>query len=246
MAIHSASKGRTCRACRVTGGTPTGAWWPRAVIRDSLGGRLRAEARVPMDLSIATVEKRLLSDAVDADVTVDSLRLEALSITVAGMSRVRGALAGKVVIGGTTDRPVGTGTIELSNFSLRADDLGIEPNQGRAVLRAAADSLILESFRITSGRARDTLGAKGVLRYALNEPVTIDAQFTANTAVLARQHDGTDLVLSGALDVKGPLITAGGVRITVRAQRHAGDRSAGCQHGAGPHLGDRAPVSGAE
>ena len=87
-----------------------------ALIRDTLGGRLLAEARVPMDLSIATVDQRLLSDAVDADVTVDSLRLDALGITVAGVSRVRGSVAGRVAIGGTIDRPVGTGshrTLEL-------------------------------------------------------------------------------------------------------------------------------------
>ncbi len=190
--------------------TSTGAYADRrmvakASILDSVGGSLRAEARVPMDLSIATVEKRLLSDAVDADVIADSLRLESLDITLAGIDRVRGALNGHIVVTGTMDRPVGTGTIELSGFGARAREYGIEPIEGRAVVRAAQDSLILESFRLRSGRVGDTIGVRGVLRYALNEPTTVDARVTASNAILVRQRDGTDLVVTGALDVKGPL-----------------------------------------
>ena len=176
-----------------------------ASIGDSAGGRLRAEARIPIDLSIARVEKRLLSDAVDADITADSLQLSTLGIVVAGVSRVRGALDGRVAVTGTMDRPVGTGSMVLSKFSARVDDLGIEPSGGRAVLRAAQDSLILESFRIVSGRATDTIGVRGAMRYALNEPVTISVQAFASNAILAHRRDGTDLVLSGALDARGPL-----------------------------------------
>ncbi|MBL0173072.1 MAG: translocation/assembly module TamB [Gemmatimonadaceae bacterium] len=177
----------------------------QATITDSAGGRINAEARVPMDLSIATVEKRLLSDAVDADIQADSLRLDALKISVAGVSRVRGVLDGHVALTGTMDRPIGTGTMILSDFSARVDELGIEPNEGRAVVRAAQDSLILESFRMVSGRTSDTVGVRGAMRYALNEPVTISAQIAASNLVLARRRDGTEMVVSGALDARGPL-----------------------------------------
>jgi len=176
-----------------------------ASIVDSTGGSLRAEARVPVDLSIATVEKRLLSETVDADIIADSLRLESLAITVAGVDRVRGAVNGHIVVTGTMDRPVGTGTMELSGFGARAREYGIEPFEGRAVVRAAEDSLILESFRVRSGRASDTIGVRGALRYALNEPATVDATINSNNAILVRQRDGTDLVVNGTLNVKGEL-----------------------------------------
>lgn len=191
----------------------------QATISDSVGGRVNAEARLPMDLSIGPVAKRLLSDAVDADVTADSLRLDALGITVAGISRVRGVLNGHVALTGTMDHPVGTGTLMLSKFSAFASELGIEPNEGRAVIRAAQDSLILESFRMVSGRASDTVGVRGALRYALNEPVTIDAHVTANNLILARRRDGTALVLSGALNARGPLRrpSVGGTLLVPRA-----------------------------
>ncbi len=177
----------------------------RLSVVDSVGGSMRAEARVPVDLTIGTVEKRLLSEAVDADITADSLHLESLGVTVAGVDRVRGSVAGHIAITGTMERPVGTGTIVLDQFAARSRAYGIEPVDGHAVIRAAQDSLILESFRLRSGRANDTLGVRGVLRYALNEPTTVDAVVTASNAVLARQRDGTDLVLTGTVNVKGPL-----------------------------------------
>lgn len=177
----------------------------QATIVDTLGGRLHAEARVPVDLTIGTVEKRLLSDSVDIDVAADSLRLEALRATIPGVTRVRGAVQGAVMIHGTVDHPVATGTMELSKFSVLADQLGIEPYEGHALLRAAQDSLILESFRVRSGRASDTLSATGALRFARNEPTTIRGTVNSNTAILARMRDGTEVVLSGQLDVSGLL-----------------------------------------
>lgn len=176
-----------------------------ALVKDSLGGSLRGEARVPIDLSIATVEKRLLSDRVDADVTADSLRLEALGITVAGVSRIRGALEGRVTLSGPMDRPIANGSMTLSNFSAFAKDLGIEPYEGRAQIRAAQDSLILESFRVRSGGVSDTVGVHGVLRFARDEPFKIDAFVTANNAILSRQHNGNELVLGGNVEIHGEL-----------------------------------------
>ena len=177
-----------------------------AVVTDSLKGSLRAEARVPVDLSIAKVEKRLLSDRVDADVTADSLRLDALGVTVAGVSRIRGIATGRVTVSGPMDRPVATGTMTLDNFSAFLEQLGIAPYEGRAFIRAAQDSLILESFRIRSGRASDTLSVRGALRFAKGEPIRMVAQVTANTVILAQQKDGTELVLSGALAASGTLL----------------------------------------
>lgn len=176
-----------------------------ATIADSTRGTLRAEARIPIDLSIGAVDKRLLSENLDADITADSLRLDALGITVAGANRLRGVLAGRLAITGTIDRPVATGRMTLEQFAAFIPALGIEPIEGRAVIRAAADSLILESFRARSGRATDTLSARGVLRFAVNQPLTIDGHVFANTVLLAQQRDGTELTVSGELAAVGPL-----------------------------------------
>ncbi len=177
----------------------------RATIRDTLGGSVNAEARVPIDLALRSMEKRTLSDAVDAELVSDSLRLQALGLVVDGVSDARGVVSGRLAIGGTMDRPVATGTMTLDQFSARVAQLGIAPSEGRMVLRAAQDSLILETLRLRSGAAGDTLGARGGMRFAVNEPATVQLAIAANNVALARQSDGTVLDLSGNVDVRGPL-----------------------------------------
>ena len=49
-----------------------------AVLADSIKSRLRMEARVPINLALQSVDKRLLSSNLDAELVADSLRLETL------------------------------------------------------------------------------------------------------------------------------------------------------------------------
>ena len=178
----------------------------RAEMRDTLGGRIRAEGRLPMDLTIATVEKRLLADGVQGEVMADSLRLQALPLSLAGVSRVRGLLAGRLEIGGTFERPSARGVVELTDAGARVNEYGIEPTDGRLRLRANADSLVLESFRLRSGRTGDTVGAEGVLRFAAGEtPASVDLRVTARDFIVSRQRDGTDLDVGGAVRLAGAL-----------------------------------------
>lgn len=178
----------------------------RAEVQDTLGGRLRAEGLVPVDLTIASVEKRLLGDGVQGEVVADSLRLDALPLRVDGVSRVRGLLTGRLDLGGTFERPTARGLVALANAGARIDELGIEPTDGRLALRANADSLVLESFRLRSGAAGDTIGASGVLRFAAGDtPASVDLRITARDFVASRQRDGTDLDIGGAIRVAGAL-----------------------------------------
>jgi len=176
-----------------------------AVLADSLGGALRAEARVPVDLAIASVEKRLLSDQVDAQITADSLRLDGLPLTIDGVQRLRGRVSGQLALSGNMDRPVARGSMTADGVAAFFRDLNIEPADGRIVLRAAEDSLILETLRIRSGASRDTIGASGALHFHPGEPSTVALKVSANNALLSRQRDGTDLDLSGNVTLVGPL-----------------------------------------
>lgn len=176
-----------------------------AVLRDSLGGAVRAQGQLPMDLRLAAVDKRLLSDVITGEVVADSLRLQALPLQVEGMSRLRGVLTGRLGLSGTVDRPVADGTMQLDGVSASLDALGVAPSDGRIVLRARADSLVLESLRIRSGGVSDTLGAQGVLRFAANEPMRVQVDVTANNFAAARQRDGTELTIGGRMNVRGEL-----------------------------------------
>jgi translocation and assembly module TamB len=177
----------------------------RAEMKDSAGGTLRAEGRLPMDLTIGTVEKRLLSDVVEGEVVADSLRLQALPLSFAGIRRPRGVLSGRLSVGGTVDRPVAQGTMRLDGASAYFEDLGIEPVDGRLVLRAQADSLVLESLALRSGGVGDTLSARGVLHFPSGTPATVDLFVAANNFEASRQRDGTDLDISGRMEMHGPL-----------------------------------------
>jgi translocation and assembly module TamB len=176
-----------------------------AVLRDSAGGQLRAQGRLPMDLTIGAVEKRLLSDVVEGEVVADSLRLEALSLAITGVDRARGVLTGRLGLSGTVDRPVADGVMRLDHVSATVSALGIAPSEGVLVLRAQADSLVLESLRLRSGAPQDTLGARGVLRFASQQPMQVDFTLNANNFEASRQRDGTDLDIGGRLDVHGAL-----------------------------------------
>jgi translocation and assembly module TamB len=178
----------------------------RAEVRDALGGRLRAEGRLPVDLTFATVEKRLLADGVEGEIIADSLRLQGLPLSIEGVSRLRGLLTGRLEIGGTFERPTARGSVVLADAGARVLEYGIEPTDGRLRLRANADSLVLESFRIRSGGTGDTVGAAGVLRFASGEtPASVDLRVTARDFVVSRQRDGTDLDVGGAVRLAGPL-----------------------------------------
>jgi len=176
------------------------------VLEDSVKSRLRFEARVPIDLSLQTVEKRLLSDGLDAEIVADTLQLAGLPIAINGVSSLRGTLSGKIEMSGTFDRPIATGRMSLDNFGASADILGIAPTEGQMVLVAAQDQLTVERFRFRSGaRGSDTVSISGVLSFPADKPMTIDAKLVANNAALARMQDGTDLDLSGTITATGAL-----------------------------------------
>ncbi len=177
----------------------------RAELDDTTHGTLRADVRLPIDLSLRVVEKRLLSEIVDAEIIADSLRLDLLPLSANGVDRVRGVLNGRLALTGTIDRPVATGTMTLDRFSANIADLGITPTEGRVVVRAVQDSLILESLRFRSGGPSDTVIARGAMRFASGQSATMRLTASANNLSVARQRDGTDLNIGGTIQLVGPL-----------------------------------------
>ena len=177
-----------------------------AVLADSARSSLRAEARVPIDLALRTVEKRLLSDNLDAEIVADSLLLAKLPNLVQGVTKLQGVLNGKLAVTGTADHPIGTGKLTLENFGASIDALGITPVEGLIVVTAQEDQLTVEKARFRSGdRAADTVAITGVLKFPVGKAATVDAALFANNAVMAKQSDGTDVVLSGNISANGPL-----------------------------------------
>jgi len=177
-----------------------------ALVRDTLGGALRLEGTFPMDLRLASVEKRLLSDVVDGRLVADSLQLGALALRLDGVRDLRGSLSGELALGGTFDAPSARGTMRLADAAASLEALGITALDGAALLRAAGDSLILESVRARSGSPRDTVAVVGSLRFPPKDSALVDVRITASNFVASRQRDGTDLDISGDVQVRGKLL----------------------------------------
>lgn len=177
-----------------------------ALVRDTLGGTLRVDGTLPMDLRLVSVEKRLLSDVVDGRLVADSLQLGALALRLDGVRGLRGALNGELALGGTFDAPSARGTLRLTGGAATLDALGITPQDGDAVLRAAGDSLIIETLRVRSGGPRDTVGVVGSLRFPPKDSALVDLRITASNFAASRQRDGTDLDLSADARVRGKLL----------------------------------------
>ena len=179
----------------------------RAMLADTLGGSLFAEARVPIDLRFRATERRLLSDSVDADITATQLALGGLGVSYTTVKDIRGVLDGRLQLGGTIDRPFARGEMAVDGLGAHFVNLGIAPADGRMLLRAVEDSLILEQFRIRSGgRAGDTLSARGAMRIAFDEPATMQMSLFANNFIAARQRDGTDVDVSANLTASGRVL----------------------------------------
>ena len=177
----------------------------RAELADTTHGTLRADVRLPIDLSLRAVDQRLLSEIVDAEIVADSLSLDSLPLSTMGVDGVRGVLNGRLALTGTMERPIATGTMTLDRFSANIAALGISPTEGRVVVRAVQDSLILESLRVRSGGPSDTVMARGAMRFASGQPVTMRLTASANNLSVARQRDGTDLNIGGNIQLVGPL-----------------------------------------
>ncbi|MBU6365467.1 MAG: translocation/assembly module TamB domain-containing protein, partial [Gemmatimonadetes bacterium] len=176
-----------------------------AQVTDTAGGRLLVRAQLPVELALRDVPERLLSDRLTGEVLVDSLRIGALGVAIPGVAAPVGTVQGRIAVRGTVQRPEAEGVIEGRGLGARIDALGIAPADGQFVLRAAADSVRLEGFRLRSGGTRDTVAINGVARFPAGEPASVRAVVSAGTFEAARQRDGTELDVSGSLVVAGPL-----------------------------------------
>ncbi len=177
----------------------------RAMLADTLGGSLAGEMRVPIDLSIRSLEQRLLSDSVDADLFATQLQLGALGMNFPGVERLSGIMDGRLQLAGTLERPFAQGQMAIDGFSAQLTDVGIAPVNGRIAVRASGDSLILDNLRFRSGGNTDTVSASGAVRMAKGEPATMRLQLHANNTLLAHLRDGTRVIASADLSAAGPL-----------------------------------------
>ena len=192
-------------ALRTVGRYADGVASGRVDVRDSAGGAVTLDVSLPLDLRLADVPKRLLDDRIRGTLRADSLRLDQLDWRVEGVHSIMGQLTGALAVSGTVERPVAEGALRLDDGGATIEELGITPRNVSMRVRANADSLLLESLRLESGSARDTLGMHGVLHLHEGKPAELRLEVGARTLQVARRPDGTDVDLSGRIQLVGPL-----------------------------------------
>lgn len=179
----------------------------RVLLADTAGRALRGELSLPADLRLqSVVGDRIYTEALQGAIVADSLRLRDLPLRLADLRDLDGLVHGRLALGGTFDLPTIDGTMRLERGTLFSDILRIRPQDAALDFVAGGDSLHIARFRFRSGdRAADTLHLTATVRRPLRDNPALSLVATMNNLELSRQRDGTDLDLSGNVQLGGQL-----------------------------------------
>jgi hypothetical protein len=171
---------------------------------DSTGRRvLTGTGTLPIDLAFSGVKgSRLIDGPLVADVTFDSLQLEALPIRPRVLDELRGKVLADAHVRGTWKKPQYSGLASLRDGGLRMSlaTTGMRVDDMVADVRLSADSLILDSLTARAGKG--PFRASGTVDLAdIKHPFV---RFTAK---------GTDLRVfdspRGLVDADGEIVAIG-------------------------------------
>ena len=120
-----------------------------------------ARGRLPVDLSLVPVERRLLDDApLSGSVRTDSAELSVLEAFTAAVERASGRLEAQVDVGGTWRRPRFTGLFTIGDGALTLPNLGVRLSRVVADIALSGDSVAvrkLEAQTVGERTGRATL-----------------------------------------------------------------------------------------
>jgi translocation and assembly module TamB len=129
---------------------------------------LTASGDIPIDLSLRTVEKRLIDAPVALKLHADSLSLALFEGLLPRITGLSGRLVADVDVGGTIGRPRGTGSLKLEQGTFVMQRFGLSAYDASAAIRLAGDSVLIERLRMSDGEGKrlDTASVTGVLQLA--------------------------------------------------------------------------------
>jgi hypothetical protein len=109
---------------------------------------------LPLDLSFAAVEKRVLDEPLDLRVSAKGERLELIKLFIPEIEYLRGAFEGNLQIGGTLLRPRFNGQMTIKEGSLKVVEL-VDPVEDLLVeMRMEDEHLILDNLHGLVGNGR--------------------------------------------------------------------------------------------
>ena len=168
----------------------------------------------PIDLTIAPVAERLLSEPLDFRIDADSVDLALLEAMTPGYVRdVRGSLSTDILVGGTWRRPTVDGRFVIADGEMSLPRLGITLRELAAEIGLSRDSINIRQLSARSGAQ----GGRASLVGGIDLPsgslgdyksVGFDLSLRADNFQAIRNRRIADLELSGALRLSGPFTRA--------------------------------------
>jgi translocation and assembly module TamB len=174
------------------------------------GGRRVLDARgdIPVDLTLREVADRLIDAPMSMQLRSDSVDLSAFAGLLPRVTDLGGSLSADVNVGGTLERPRGTGSLTITNGAFALPRFGVTAREANADIRLAGDSVIVRHLRLSDGESpTDTVGLSGIVHLSGRKWTEwgVAMQSTArNFRVIDDPRLGT-AEASWALDVDGRL-----------------------------------------
>jgi len=116
---------------------------------------MSANASIPVDLQLASVPTRMLSDSLRGKIRSDSVELAFLETVLPAVVKASGTFAANVDIGGVWPRPRLMGNLTISNGALGLTPLGgVRLSELNADLEFLGDSLEVKRFSVVTREER--------------------------------------------------------------------------------------------
>jgi translocation and assembly module TamB len=175
------------------------------------------EARLPLDLALAPVERRQLPETLSVRATADSVDLSVLEAVTPSFQRVVGVFSADMGIAGTWDEPRMRGTLEIAGAGATIPALGVRYEDVNGSLAMSGDTIMLRALSGRSDRGRADVSGVMLLE-RLTRPV-LDLRIAAEEFTALDLRNNVTITASGALALKGPVF---GSTLTGRAKVTSG------------------------
>jgi hypothetical protein len=173
-----------------------------------------AEARLPVELALAGVPRRLLPGDLVVDVRADSLPVEAFPVVTEQVENVRGRISGEFSVRGTVDAPLLAGNLDLAVASMRVVPLGVNFDEVNGSLTLEGSTITIDSLIARSGgpvRVDGTIEVASLTEPVFNLEVVTDGALLIDVERLRLRADAD-------VSITGPLTS-----LVVRGDAHALD-----------------------
>jgi translocation and assembly module TamB len=170
---------------------------------------LGAQGSLPLDLALASVERRQLPGPLEIRVQADSADLSAMNVFTTLVRDVSGQLTAHFGVQGSWDQPVLTGDLRVSGAALTIPALGQRWQDIGVHLESQGNRIHVAEARIGGGGG--TLDVRGdVVLQDLTRPV-LDLTLDARGFQALNRRDFAGLTGTGTLQLTGPFY---GARLT--------------------------------